>query len=235
MKETNLLMETASPRRAARELPLTRTAPRLPLGVKIGYTLFMGVLLPVYWRNYGATNFLYFCDVALLLTLAAVWTESALMVSMAAVGILVPQTVWVADFLAHLAGFKLVGMTDYMFNAQRPLFLRGLSLFHGWLPFLLVWLTRRLGYDRRALPAWTLLAWTLMAVCFFLMPAPPAPAAHPNTPVNINYVFGLSDEHAQTWMAPGLYLATMMIALPLVFYWPTHRALRWAFRRAEGR
>ena len=28
-------------------------------------------------------------------------------------------------------------MTAYMFNATNSLFLRGLSLFHGWLPFLL--------------------------------------------------------------------------------------------------
>ena len=42
-------------------------------------------------------------------------------------------------------------MTDYMFAADHSLFLRGLSLFHGWLPFLLVYLVWKLGYDRRAL------------------------------------------------------------------------------------
>ncbi len=50
---------------------------RVPLAVKLGFTAFMAVLVPVYWLNYGPTNFLYFCDVALFLTLAAVWTESA--------------------------------------------------------------------------------------------------------------------------------------------------------------
>ncbi len=43
-------------------------------------------------------------------------------------------------------------MTDYMFKHENSLFLRGLSLFHGWLPFLLVYLVWQLGYDRRALP-----------------------------------------------------------------------------------
>ncbi len=42
-------------------------------------------------------------------------------------------------------------MTDYMFKHENSLFLRGLSLFHGWLPFLLVYLVWKLGYDRRAL------------------------------------------------------------------------------------
>ena len=31
-------------------------------------------------------------------------------------------------------------MTDYMFKHENSRFLRGLSLFHGWLPFLLVYL-----------------------------------------------------------------------------------------------
>ena len=67
--------------------PETQSATgRVPLAVKLGYTAFMAVLVPVYWANYGPTNFLYFCDVALFLTLAAVWTESALLASMAAVG-----------------------------------------------------------------------------------------------------------------------------------------------------
>jgi hypothetical protein len=46
-------------------------------------------------------------------------------------------------------GFHVAGMTSYMFNPHSALFLRGLSLFHGWLPFLLCYLVFRLGYDRR--------------------------------------------------------------------------------------
>ena len=49
--------------------------PGFPLGVKLAYSCFMAVLLPVYWVNYGPTNFLYFCDVALLLTLPG-WSET---------------------------------------------------------------------------------------------------------------------------------------------------------------
>ena len=75
---------------------------------------------------------------------------------------------------AHFAGIKLLGMTDYMFDAQRPIYLRALSLFHGWLPFLLLFLVKRLGYDRRALSLWTLLAWSLMAAEAIFSCRPPA-------------------------------------------------------------
>ena len=63
-------------------------------------------------------------------------------------------------------------MTDYMFKHENSLFLRGLSLFHGWLPFLLAFLVWRLGYDRRGWLAWSGLAVALLLICFFLMPPP---------------------------------------------------------------
>jgi hypothetical protein len=46
--------------------------------------------------------------------------------------------------------------------------LRGLSLFHAVIPFLLLWLVYRLGYDRRGWIVQTLFAWLLLPVCFFL-------------------------------------------------------------------
>ena len=65
------------------------------------------------------------------------------------------------------------------------MFLRLLSLFHGWLPFLLIYLVWKIGYNRRALMTWIGLAWVLLLICFFLMPPPtPDPGL---TPVNINY------------------------------------------------
>lgn len=204
---------------------------RLPLAVKLGYSAFMAVLVPVYWANYGPTNFLYFCDVALFLTLAAVWMESALLASMAAVGIVLPQIVWVVDFAAGLAGVNLLGMTAYMFDERRSLFLRGLSLFHGWLPFLLLFLVKRLGYDQRAFPTWWALAWALVLFCYVFMPGPMPNAT---TPVNINYVHGMSDDAAQTWMPPLAWLATLMVGLPALLYFPTHLALKKWFPRAEA-
>src|SRR4029077_5930566 len=91
---------------------LVDPASRLPLWLKLAYTAFMAVLVPVYWRNYGPTNFLYFCDVALIITLVGIWIESPLLVSMCAVGILASQALWVVDFLSNLIGWPLIGMTD---------------------------------------------------------------------------------------------------------------------------
>lgn len=203
--------------------PVTRRQ-RLPLGLKLAYTAFMAVLVPTYTYYYGPTNFLYFCDIALILTLIGLWTESALLISLCAVGIVAPQVVWVVDFAAGLFGRRLTGMTDYMFKSENSAFLRGLSLFHGWLPFLLVYLVRRLGYDRRAWAAWSGLAVAVLTVCFLAMPAPrPDPGL---VPVNINYVWGLSDTAAQTWMPPLAWFGLLVVGIPLALCGPTHLILR---------
>jgi len=198
---------------------------RVPLVVKVVLTAFMCVLVPVYIKEYGPTNFLYFCDVSLFLALISVWSEWALPASMAAVGILLPQMLWVVDFLIGVCGIE-PWMTAYMFSADIPLFARGLSLFHGWLPFFLVYLVWRLGYDRRAGVGWIVLAWGLMLVCYIWMPAPPAPADNPGLPVNIDYVYGIKDTGPQTWMPPLAWLALVMTAFPILFWVPTHLLLR---------
>ena len=209
--------------------------PNISLWVKLAYTAFVIVLVPYYLYCYGPTNFLYYCDVAVLMALIAVWREDSLWASMPAVGILVPQALWMIDFVAGLFGRQVVGMTAYMFDPGIPLFGRGLSLFHFWLPLFLLWLIWRLGYDRRAFWAWTALAWGLMLICYFLMPAPPAPTANPNIPVNINYVYGLSDDRPQTWMPPLAYLGVLMVGLPIAVFLPTHLVLSKAFaQRQEG-
>ncbi len=199
---------------------------QIPKTVKILYTLFMVVLVPFYWITYGPTNFLYFCDVALFLTLIGIWREDKLLISMAAVGILLPQFAWVVDFIAGLLGFSLLGMTDYMFQESIPLFARSLSLFHGWLPFLLVFLVLRLGYERKAFLYWTVLAWVLLIVCYLWMPAPGDQLTNPNAPVNINYVYGLDDNNAQTFVGANTWFFILFSGMPLLLFYPCHLLLK---------
>lgn len=227
---TGLLTEPVSTGRRT-DARVRTNAPPVPWAIKILYTAFMAVLVPVYWSKYGPTNFLYFCDVALFLTLVAVWTEKPIFASMAAVGILLPQAIWVADFVCYFAGIHFTGMTDYMFDHNRSLFLRGLSFFHGWLPFMLLYLVWRMGYDRRAVWCWTALAWALVLISYFFMPAPGAELANPLAPRNIDYVYGFSETTAQTWMPQSLFVGALMIALLVILYLPTHWVLKRCFAR----
>ena len=206
---------------------------KIPLSLKLPYTAFVAVLVPYYWRTYGPLNFLWFCDVALLVTLVALWRESPFLFSMQAVAIALPQLLWVVDFTAHLAGIHVLGAAAYMFDPKIPLFVRGLSSFHGWLPLLLVWGVWRLGYDRRAFSAQTAAALVLLSVCYFFTPRPPAPASNPTAAVNLNWVFGPGEDLIQTWMAPGLYLALQLVCWPLLIYLPTHLVLKKLWARPQ--
>jgi hypothetical protein len=127
-----------------------------------------------------------------------------------------PEVLWNVGFFSHLlTGRSLVGVADYMFDPQRPLLLRGLSLFHVFLPALLVWLVYRLGYDRRALVAQTLLCWAVLTATYLLT----SPAD------NINWVFGPGGQ-PQTRLSPLAYLLLEMALFFLCVYLPTHLLLR---------
>lgn len=211
---------------AAAAASTTARRGRIPLWLKLAYSAFLAVLIPVYLTQYGPTNFLYFCDVALLLMAWGLWRESPLAVSLAAVGILLPQVLWCVDFAVELSGGHFTRMTSYMLDTTRPLFLRGLSLFHGWLPFLVVYAVKKLGYDRRAFPLWTGIAVVLCLIAYFLLPPAGAVLENPATPRNVNYVFGLDDAAPQTRFPAGAYLLGWIAALTGIVYLPTHLLLR---------
>jgi len=202
---------------------------KIPMAAKVAGTAFLAILLPVYLHTYGPTNFLWFCDAALLLTVLGMWLESPLLISMCAVGILLPQCLWVVDFGVNSLGFHFLNLTSYMFDRHLSLFTRGLSLFHGWLPFLIIWLLARLGYDKRALTAWTCFSAGLLLVCCFFTPPAGVHLADPNLPININYVYGFNDQQPQHWINQNLYVILWLGTLWLIAYLPTHLVLRKIF------
>ena len=179
-------------------------------------TAFLAILVPVYLHRYGATNFLYFCDLALFLTAVSLWSRWSLPASVALVGILLPQVLWTLDLIARLCGVHLIGMTDYLFDSSLPLLVRGLSLFHLWLPWLLWWMVRQVGYDRRALGLCVVGGGAILLICWLVLPPPPAPAGQPHLPVNVNLVFGLDDAGPQTWMPATAWFLGLFLGLPLL-------------------
>ena len=191
----------------------------MPLWLKISYTLFICVLIPIYWRQYGPANFLWLSDIALFVTAAGLWLESSLLASMMALSVLVLESIWIIDFVIGLIiGSSVIGLSAYMFDSKIPLSIRALSLFHVVLPVLLLWLVYRLGYDERALLAQTLLAWIVLPASYLL--------TKPSD--NVNWVYGLRGG-TQKWMPAPLYLVLLMIAFPLALYLPTHFLLKKLF------
>jgi hypothetical protein len=190
-----------------------------PLWLKLAYSAMAAGILIAYWFRYGPTNYLWLSDVALILLVPALWLESALLTSIVAVGTLALELFWVVDLLARLMlGHRSQGLTGYMFDARRPPWLRGLSLFHLVLPALTIWMLFILGYDSRALPAMLVLGWIVLAASWRF--------TDPDR--NINWVHGFGGG-ARTARAPAGRLLALMCAYPLLVWLPTHALLAWLF------
>jgi hypothetical protein len=186
---------------------------RVPLWLKAVWTVWLLLWAPLYWRQYGAQNFLYFCDLGNILIGIALWTESALVFSWQAAGLLVFQTVYLVDLIgAGLFGRHVIGGTEYMFDPNIPLFIRLLSLFHLATPPVLLWAIWRLGYDARGWKLQTLMTWIVIPINYFWRPE-----------YNINWARGLLRE--QHFVPGPLYLIAYLMVVPLVVYYPTHLVL----------
>jgi hypothetical protein len=193
----------------------------VPLWLKASFTLFVLILVPVYWKQYGPGNFLWFSDIALLLTVPALWMESSLLASMVLISSGLLELLWVLDFLIHLTlGVSVIGLSAYMFHSEIRLSIRALSLFHIALPIITVWLVFRLGYDGRALPAQSVLAWIVLPMSYLLT----------KRSENVNWVYGFGSE-PKRWMSSRLHLALLMLLFPIVIYLPTHLLLSVVFGR----
>jgi hypothetical protein len=188
---------------------------RIPLWLKIAWTAWVVVWAPVYWKQYGAQNFLFFCDLGNLLIAIGLWLESRLIFSWQAVGLLLVQTLYALDLLvAFLFRKHPLGGTEYMFDPAIPLITRLLGLYHLIVPPLLLWGVKRLGYDRRAWRLQTITACILVPICYFWRPQ-----------FNVNWARGIVHEQH---IVPGwLYLMGYLIVASVLVYWPTHLFLRW--------
>ncbi|WP_405228248.1 membrane-associated protein [Lentisalinibacter sediminis] len=196
----------------------------IPLWLKIAYTAVVAIILPIYCYRHGPKNFLWFSDIALILLVPALWLESALLFSMMAVGVLLPEAVWTISYVGGLVFRRPVtGLAGYMFDPALPRWLRGLSLFHLILPPLLIWGVWRFGYDSRALLLQTLLAWAVLPVTWLVT----------DRDKNINWVFG-PGERPQRRIDGRLYLGFVMLFFPLCVYLPTHWLLTWLFTAKDG-
>ena len=110
-----------------------------------------------------------------------------------------------------------------MFDRNIPLFIRALSLFHVGLPLLLILMLYRLGYDKRAFLAQTLVAAIVLPLSYFF--------GDPQQ--NINWVYGFG-EKSQTRVPALWFLAFLTLMFPLAIYLPTHLVLDKIFGQASS-
>ncbi|WP_240901915.1 hypothetical protein [Wenzhouxiangella sp. XN24] len=170
-------------------------------------------MVPSYLFYYGPHSFLWFSNLALLTGLLAAWLENRWLASMALVATLLPELGWIVSFVGGLAGVApLRELVSYMFDPGIPLFMRALSLYHLPLPFVLFWMTWRLGYEPRAWRLLLLVGYGVLLLSFLLA----APGR------SVNWVLGPVAGEPQPWLPPLAWLGLVMAGFTLV-WWLTHR------------
>ena len=176
--------------------------------------LWLVVWLPTYSIVWGWANFLHLCNVAVFLSCLGFLFESPLLLSSQALVSILGNFLWVIEFLNNLVtGHALFGGTEYMKDAQIPLWVRCLSLYHFVLPLLLLWGLLCLGYDRRGWKLQGTISLLVLSLSRFTDPAK-----------NINFVF--QDPLLQkTWGNAFLHVMVIWLGLILLIYWPTHLVL----------
>jgi len=176
--------------------------------------LWLAVWLPAYWSVWGGPNFLHLSDIAVVLTCIGLWNSSAVLLSSQAINSMAADLAWCLDAGWRLVlGHHLVGGTEYMWDPRYPLFVRLLSLFHIFLPMLLVWSLRRVGYDRRGLLVQSAIAALVLALSRLVDPAR-----------NINYAFR-DPLFGRSWGPAPIHIAVIFAGILVIFYWPTHLVL----------
>lgn len=185
---------------------------------------WLAVYLPSYAIAYGLTNFLFLCNLGVMLTAAALLWENRLVLSSQAVAAPVIGIAWALDAgWRVLSGHHLFGGTEYMWDPQYPLFTRLLSLYHLAWPLLVVVLVRRVGYDRRGWALQAGIAASALVVCRLFTP----PAE------NINFAF-VDPVFGRAFTPAAVHLAIVLGGLAGVAYGLTHLALRRGGKSAHG-
>jgi hypothetical protein len=193
-------------------------APQFPRLAWLGI-LWLLVYLPTYQSAYGMFNFLFLCNIGVILSAIGLMVRSPLLLSSQAVAAPVIALVWSIDVAWKLVtGDFLYGGTAYLWDPAYPLFARLLSLYHlGW-PVLLWWVLRRTGYDPRGWPLQTGIAALAILAGRWL-----APAAD-----NVNFAWIDPFFGRQFGPAP-MHLLVCWGLLSAVAYGPSHWWLRRRF------
>jgi hypothetical protein len=177
--------------------------------------LWLAIWIPVYAHYWGWSNFLHVCDIAVIFTCAGLWWGNSLLLSSQALNAIFADFLWCLDAAWRIFfGKHLIGGTEYMWDAHYPLWIRLISLFHIFLPFLLVWSVRRVGYDRRALALQSGILTALLIASRFFKPA-----------LNLNYAFVDPIFH-HSWGPAPLHLFVIWLSMVIFTYWPVAWALK---------
>ena len=197
----------------------------MALGLKLLFWTFVVAWALVYAGFYPLVNFLWTCNMGLILTAVALaFNEHRLTLSVCLILVALPDFAWTVDVtIAATTGIHPTGATAYMFDPEIPKHVRLFSYEHVLLTPVLVFLLWSRGYDRRALPLAALLVLVLYYITYWL--------AEPAT--QVNWVWGPFGQQ-QSLFTPALYPLFAALVFSIIFLIPGHFLARWLLQQDRG-
>lgn len=187
------------------------TQHEIPLWIKISYTSLALIIFPIYLYKYGVTNFLWFSDIAFFLMVPALLFKNRMLASMMAIGVLPIETLWL---ISLFSGGAFLGIANYMYDTDLPLWLRLLSFFHFAVIAAIIYMIYRFGYDKRALYPQIILSLFVIFLTHLFS----------DKSENINMIY--RPEELSGYISEQVYSSSMPIILIAVFIIPTHIILK---------
>ncbi len=176
------------------------------------FTVWMIFWTTVILWAYGPQNFLWLCNIAQFIVLYSLWTGNRLLLSSQAGTVVFVGLFWTPDFLLGAAsGGAWAAFTEYMFNPERPFLARATSLYHIFLPILILWALHRIGYDHRG-------PWLQTALAVVVLPAT---WLFTEAERNVNWLTEPAGVE-QVWMSDPVFVLVMLVLYPLLLFWPGH-------------
>ena len=196
---------------------------RLPVWLKLAFTLWVVLWAVSYAAILGPQNFFWLCNLANFLILVGLWLDNRLLLSMQWLAVALVGLLWGLDLaMAAATGWHPFGATAYMFDPDFPELTRWLSFYHLLLPMVAGFAVWRIGYDARALIAQGSLTAVMIVLSFWF--------SDPER--NINWVrapFGME----QAPFAPAMYLPALALGWLCLVLWPVHWLSRRLFDKTQ--
>ena len=197
----------------------------MPLALRLLFWIFVLAWVIVYASYYPLANFLWTCNVGLLLAaLGVALGDNRFILSVCLIMVALPDLLWTIDFTtAWLTGEHPLGGTAYMFDSKIPRLVRLFSLEHFLLTPILIGLLWRQGYEPRALPVTIILVLALYYLTYWL--------ADPAT--QVNWVWGPFGRQ-QSIMPQTIYPLFAALVFSVIFLVPSHWLARWLLKSGAG-
>lgn len=187
-----------------------------PRWLKLLYSAFFFITLYVNVSHYGPSNFLWLCHFALVLLFFGMLFEKKIILSMMALTSIPFYISWAFLFFIDLFSEISFESVAYMFDSSLPILLRGISLFHIVLPFFIIYILSKIGYDSKAFYYQSIVGLIILLLTYLDSPK-----------MNINWIHGIGTP--QNIIHPLLYLVFLIFGLIFLVYFPTHLILKYFF------